>query len=71
MPVYEYRCVECADTFERLVPMSSNGSPTECPQCGAQADKQFSTFAALGTERTVTASRGGCCGAGGSCACAG
>ena len=73
MPVYEYRCADCASTFERLVPMSADGGPTPCPECGGRSDKQLSTFAALGVERTASASRGqgGCCGGGGGgCACA-
>ena len=68
MPVYEYRCVSCASTFEKLVQVSPNGEPTQCPECGGRADKQFSTFAALGVQQSP--SGGGCCGGGGGCACA-
>ena len=70
MPVYEYRCAECASIFEKLVPMSTDGGPTPCPECGGRSDKQLSTFAALGAERTASGGGGGCCGGGG-CACAG
>lgn len=68
MPVYEYRCAECASIFEKLVALSTEGDHvTLCPDCGGRADKQFSTFAAVGVK---SASGGGCCGGGGGCACA-
>lgn len=70
MPVYEYRCADCTRTFEKLVAMSANGAPAECPACGAQADKQLSTFAALGVERAPSGGGGCCGGGGGGCACA-
>ena len=69
MPVYEYRCADCARTFEKLVPLSANGEATVCEACGGRAQKLLSTFAALGVERAP--SGGGCCGGGGGgCACA-
>ena len=68
MPVYEYRCTDCASRFEKLVPMSANGEPTACLECGGRAEKQLSTFATLGVEGAP--SGGGCCGGGGGCACA-
>ena len=70
MPVYEYRCADCASTFEKLVPISADGGPTPCPECGGRSDKQLSTVALLGVERTATGGGGGCCGGGGGCACA-
>lgn len=75
MPVYEYRCLDCASTFEKLVPMSqgsANGAQAPCPRCDGRADKQLSTFASIGTGRQ-SGSGGGCCGGGGGgggCACA-
>lgn len=71
MPVYEYRCADCASTFEKLVPMSANGAPSECPDCGGRSDKLLSMFAAHGSERPGAGGGGGCCGGGGGgCACA-
>ncbi len=64
MPVYEYHCAECASTFEKLVPMSANGSPSPCPECGGRSDKQLSTVAVLGVDRAPSRG-GGCCGGGG------
>ena len=71
MPVYEYRCADCASTFEKLVPMSADGGPTPCPECGGRSEKLLSMFAAPGAERTASSGGGGrCCGGGGGCACA-
>ena len=69
MPVYEYRCPDCASQFEKLVPLFTNGGHFPCPDCGRPADKQFSTFASLGLERETPAAGGGCCGGAGGCAC--
>lgn len=69
MPVYEYWCQDCRMTFEKLVPLSSNGSSVTCPRCHRQASKQFSTFATPGVKAPTAT--GGCCGGGGGCACVG
>ena len=40
MPIYEYRCNNCAATFELLV---RDGKTATCPDCGsASVDKLFS-----------------------------
>lgn len=47
MPIYEFRCRKCGETFEAIRPMGDTGSSLACPQCGAKAPvKQPSTFAA-------------------------
>jgi putative FmdB family regulatory protein len=33
MPLYEYRCADCAQTFEALV---QPGESAECPACASQ-----------------------------------
>ena len=33
MPIYEYRCQECGDEFEKLVRASTDADQVECPQC--------------------------------------
>ncbi|HOW99333.1 MAG TPA: zinc ribbon domain-containing protein [Deltaproteobacteria bacterium] len=33
MPIYEYRCCECGQDFEKLVALSAKESPP-CPWCG-------------------------------------
>ncbi len=48
MPIFEYGCDECGETFEKLV--RSFGTRKEkvvCPTCGsAKVNKKLSTFAA-------------------------
>jgi putative FmdB family regulatory protein len=47
MPIYEYRCSECGEKFEKLVRFSASASEVECPKCGARkADKLISAFSA-------------------------
>ncbi len=45
MPIYEYRCEPCDKTFEKIRRMSDE-TPVSCPDCGDEAKKQLSGFAA-------------------------
>lgn len=46
MPIFEYRCQDCATRFEKLV-RASDTSEILCPSCGkSHLDLQLSTFAA-------------------------
>lgn len=68
MPIYEYKCKECGETFEVLV--RSTEKPA-CPQCGSKSlRKLVSGFSAPSEKspcgRSKKASRecshgGGCC----------
>ncbi|HEY5541142.1 MAG TPA: FmdB family zinc ribbon protein [Coriobacteriia bacterium] len=40
MPAYDYRCTDCAETFEVTRPMSAKGDES-CPSCGAVATKVY------------------------------
>ena len=73
MPVYEYRCPDCTQLFERLVSFADAGREAACPTCGARASKLLSTFAAIGVAggssaeasgQALPAGGGGCCGGG-------
>ncbi len=47
MPIYEYKCNKCDQSFEQLVASMSSKSPVACPHCGSkQTVKQLSVFAA-------------------------
>ncbi len=46
MPIYEFSCDDCGESFEKLV-RSSSADAVECPECGsAHVTKRVSTFAA-------------------------
>jgi putative FmdB family regulatory protein len=68
MPIYEYLCADCSDTFEELV-SASNAESVRCPDCGGSTvTKLLSSFAApRPVGATVGGGGGGCCG--GSCGC--
>lgn len=44
MPIYEYRCQECGEVTEALVPMGAKADVT-CCRCGSKkVERKFSTF---------------------------
>lgn len=74
MPRYEFRCRECAQTFEVNRPMSASGDPAPCPDGHDDTVKLLSTVALAGVRsggggpaRMPAPPRGGCCGGG--CGC--
>lgn len=65
MPVYEYRCEDCGEQFERRLPFSMADSAVPCTDCGeGHAKKILQTFA-IGAQspthvqNTTTASSSG------------
>lgn len=44
MPIYEYICPQCRNTFELRRPFSECDAITECPTCKAEADRIISAF---------------------------
>ena len=42
MPVYTYRCGECREEFEKVLPMSRAAEPSACPECGKDAERTVS-----------------------------
>jgi len=54
MPIYEYRCKECGERFEKLVRFSTSTSEIKCPKCGGQkVEKLISAFSAKISSTTV------------------
>jgi putative FmdB family regulatory protein len=47
MPLYEYACDHCNGVFTRLLPRPE-GSLPDCPGCGSQPRRLFSSFAVGG-----------------------
>lgn len=35
MPIYEYRCTACGESFSLLQKMGATATGTNCPKCGA------------------------------------
>jgi putative FmdB family regulatory protein len=70
MPIYEYRCQDCEERFEKYV--RAWGDEVSCPSCrGSLVEKQLSTFAFTGADGGFSGSTGGGCGCGrGGCGCA-
>jgi putative FmdB family regulatory protein len=69
VPRYEFRCRECAQTFEVSRPMSAAGDPARCPGGHADTVKLLSTVAVGGRSAAPAAGApraggGGCCGGG-------
>ena len=77
MPLYEYRCNGCSETFELLRPMADRAVEAICPSCEsattmplisrvAIAVSSASRAESLPAPRRATGG-GGCCG--GACGC--
>jgi putative FmdB family regulatory protein len=69
MPIYEYACAGCAETFEELVSAAASDD-VRCPHCASgDVTRLLSQFARpAGAAPPVTAGGGGgCCGGG--CGC--
>lgn len=45
MPIYEYYCENCRETFSKLWKMSEADEAAPCPTCGASSRKQISACA--------------------------
>jgi putative FmdB family regulatory protein len=61
MPLYEFECDSCHETFEELVTTPSQGDDVECPRCGGQKVRKLqSGFATLSGGGLKVGSGGGC-----------
>jgi putative FmdB family regulatory protein len=72
MPLYEYRCRTCDDTFEIRRPMSESNEPAPCPTGHTDSVRLLSVFANVGSTSADASvapapQRGGGCGSG--CGC--
>ena len=76
MPIYEYTCTICSNSFQKLRPMSEVNESANCPDCGSDSQRQLSVFMSFSTsfegQTSAIAGGGGCCGggSGAGCACA-
>lgn len=52
MPLFDFKCSQCGERFERLVRTSTFAGLT-CPRCGApDPKKQVSVFASVGSSQS-------------------
>jgi putative FmdB family regulatory protein len=59
MPIYEYRCGQCDNSFEELV--LSAREAVACPKCESnEVEKQLSVFSSPGDRAGKTGVGGGC-----------
>ena len=63
MPIFEYICKDCGQTFEKIVPRYD--SPADCTHCSSEnIEKQLSVFAVAGPSEDSAPDAGcGRCGA--------
>lgn len=59
MPIYEYRCQECAETFEVLVRM---GTAVACPNCGSSSVDKLLSVPFVSSGQTERQAGHTCCG---------
>lgn len=50
MPIYEYLCDDCGESFE-VIRSASDTEEVTCPECGGPARKKLSSFATVGSSR--------------------
>jgi len=68
VPTYEFRCRECATTYEVKRPMSEASDPAPCPGGHTDTVKLLSMVSvATGAGPSGGGGGGGCCG--GACGC--
>jgi len=81
MPLYEYFCPTCNDTFEQLRPVLKADEATDCPDCRqpstqrvlslfantAKSEGGMNTLQSMPQSMAQMPMGGGCCGGG--CAC--
>ena len=59
MPIYEYRCQDCRQLFQKLQPVSAGTKTIACPSCGSRrVERQLSVFASTSSRGAATPSSG-------------
>ncbi len=66
MPIYEYRCKECAGKFEKFVRSAADHQVT-CPQCSSEAVEKIPSAFAVGRAQPSAAAGASCCGLADAC----
>lgn len=59
MPIYEYRCLDCDNTFQLLQRVGATSKGVACPKCsGTHVERLLSCFASASAGSAV--SQAGC-----------
>ena len=70
MPIYEYLCLDCRNTFDVLRPMGDADAPVQCEVCeGQRTSRMISLFFSQSESSPGSASTSACA-CGGACSCA-
>ena len=64
MPLYEYRCRACGETFDQLRPAAAADDPADCPAGHYDTVRLLSLFAAPSKGASDIGPAAGCCGGG-------
>lgn len=54
MPMYQYACESCGQSFEKKLSMAQAGEAQECPNCGSPRTRKKLGAVALGAGATPT-----------------
>jgi putative FmdB family regulatory protein len=49
MPLYEYRCQDCGEKFEKLTRIGSRDHEVTCPLCGSSRTKRAISLCSTGS----------------------
>ena len=61
MPLYEYRCNQCCNSFEVLQSIGEGADGVRCPQCDStEIARQLSTFSGMSHGGSSTSASAGC-----------
>ena len=64
MPIYEFNCQECGETFEELVSLSADKAPP-CPKCKNHKTKRLMSVTQISCGGKSAGLSGGCAPGGG------
>jgi len=60
MPLYEYRCQACGDTFETIRGLNDKDADVACPTCGEKKAEKLMSACCAAKGESSTASAGSC-----------
>jgi putative FmdB family regulatory protein len=54
MPIYEYQCKDCRDTFEKILTFAEHDrEPIACPKCSSKnVEQELTTFCAVTSKKS-------------------